>query len=84
MDSYEEALLVALRDTLGDGTELDAQTCFAEVGLDSLSGLRFLRKAQDAIGVEIDFEWLFDHPSIAELALFLRTQGGAQDDSSST
>ena len=79
MINYEEKLLDALRETVGHELELSAQTGFAELGLDSLTGLRFLRKAQDALGVDIDLEWLFDHPSVAELARFLHERYGTPD-----
>jgi acyl carrier protein len=81
MAPYEEKLLGALRETLGDEPGLSTQTNFAELGLDSLTGLRFLRKAQNALGVEIDLEWLFDHPSVAELACFLHERYGSPDNS---
>lgn len=81
MTTYEDTLLAALRDTLGHEMALGAQTGFAELGMDSLVGLRFLRKAQDALGVEIDLEWLFDHPSVAELARFLHERYGTPESS---
>ena len=42
-------------------------------GVDSLVGLRFARRLQDHLGREIEIEWLYDHPSIAQLAAFLET-----------
>lgn len=79
MSIYEDKLLAALRDTLGNEKSLSAQTGFSELGMDSLTGLRFLRKAQDALGIEIELEWLFDHPSVAELARFLHERYGTPE-----
>jgi acyl carrier protein len=46
---------------------------FGVHGVDSLVGLRFARRIQDHLGREIEIEWLYDHPSIAQLAAFLET-----------
>ncbi len=83
MSTNEEKLLLVLRKELEmDSTEATVHTGFAELGLDSIAGLRFARKAQDALGMHIELEWLFDYPSVAELARFLETRGDAADDGS--
>jgi aryl carrier-like protein len=48
----------------------------SELGVDSLVGLRFARKIQEATGAEFDLEWLFDHPTIEQLAAFLAASAG--------
>jgi len=65
-----------LRDALAVLLEIDAEqvsmsTPFAELGLDSLLGLRFARAIEDRIGSEVEFEWVFDYPTVHELAGFL-------------
>ena len=72
MSTSEEKLIQVLREALGqDAAQVTPQTGFAELGLDSIAGLRFARRAQDALGMDIELEWLFDYPNVAELARFL-------------
>lgn len=84
MSTSEERLLQLLREAMkGEATQVTSMTGFAELGLDSLAGLRFVRKAQDSLGMDIELEWLFDHPNVAELAKFLdarRVQTGQRTD----
>lgn len=63
-----QALAAALRV---DATGLNGQTHFSDFGLDSLLGLRFARRLEDALGCEIDPEWLYDHPTLSSLSAFL-------------
>ncbi len=73
-----------LRDTLADLLEIDrtqvsvTQT-FAELGMDSLVGLRLARKLQDRIDEEVELEWVFDYPSIRQLSQFLDARFGELD-----
>ena len=55
-------------------SQLSLTLTFAEQGLDSLMALRFARKIQDLFGSDIELEWLFDHPTIAQLCRFLDEQ----------
>lgn len=48
-----------------------------EQGVDSLIGLRFARKIEELSGAPVELEWLFDHPTIRELAGFLEQRGAA-------
>lgn len=69
MSETETKLMLALRDLLGDAAAgAGAETSFSELGMDSLAGLRFARRAEEATGHPIDPEWLYDHPSVAALA----------------
>jgi acyl carrier protein len=68
-----------LRSALAQVMEVDVQKIsltdtFAEQGVDSFIGLRFARKIQDLCGIEIELEWLFDHPTLRDLSLFLIQQ----------
>jgi acyl carrier protein len=75
MRKHEEMLTAALAEVLGvDADTLSPTRSFAEQGVDSLLGLRFARRVQDLAGAEFDAEWLFDHPSLRELAAFLAAQ----------
>jgi acyl carrier protein len=81
MSDNEEKLLRVLREALGtDATMVTSHTGFGELGLDSIAGLRFARRAEDALGMHIELEWLFDYPNVAELVSFLETRGNANDD----
>ena len=72
MRTTEQLLLDILRrETGADAGQVSAGTAFSELGLDSIAGLRFMRKAQDELGIEIELEWMYDHPCVAELAQFL-------------
>jgi|GEM_PF-5715654 len=62
-----------VREALAHELQVDAQglcgsTTFADCGLDSLSGLRFARRLEEELGITIELEWLFDSPTIDELA----------------
>ncbi|MBB5885487.1 acyl carrier protein [Xanthomonas sp. LMG 8992] len=80
MSARELWLKEALSEVLEvDAAQISATRTFAEQGVDSLIGLRLTRKLEDALGVEVDLEWLFDHPSIHALAQFLDSRFGALD-----
>jgi acyl carrier protein len=71
-----------LRQALGDVLETDAHLLtgamtFSDLGLDSLTGLRFMRQVQDIAGVEIELEWMFDYPTTQRLAEFLNQRFGS-------
>lgn len=73
-----------LRDVLAELMEIDASQIssdqsFSDQGVDSLTGLRLTRKLEDQLGVEVELEWLFDHPSIQALARFLDERFGEID-----
>ncbi len=70
-------VLADLLDT--DRAEVSVTRSFAELGLDSLTGLRFARKLQDQFAIEIELEWIFDYPSIRQLAEFLDVQFGTAE-----
>jgi acyl carrier protein len=75
MTKYETCLrqlLAELLETPAQEVALD-QT-LAELGVDSLIGLRFARRINDALGIEVELEWLFDYPTIAQLAALLERQ----------
>jgi acyl carrier protein len=52
---------------------------FAEQGVDSLIGLRFVRKIQDLVELDIELEWIFDYPTVQKLAEFLGVRFGDSD-----
>lgn len=62
-----------------DASQISAEQSFSEQGVDSLIGLRLTRKLEDRLGVEVELEWLFDHPSIQALARFLDEHFGEID-----
>lgn len=77
MSIREEQLLRDLADVLGVHQDsLSATALFAELGVDSVLGLRFARAVQDHVAVEVELEWLFDYPSVRQLAQFLDRKFG--------
>lgn len=78
MTIREQHLRDALAELLDSEVHKVSVTApFADLGMDSLVGLRFSRKIQDLLGVEIELEWLFDYPTIRQLSQFLDGQFGA-------
>lgn len=70
--NYEQLLEQAIAEVLHlDPAQISRSRSFFEQGIDSLAGLRICRRLADLSGIEIDVEWIFDHPSIEQLAAFL-------------
>lgn len=70
--NIESRLLQALADLLDvDSQQISPTASFDELGLDSLLGLRFARTIEELTGLETDFEWIFDYPTVRELSGFL-------------
>jgi polyketide synthase PksN len=76
----EQHLRAALAEVLESEThEVSVTTPFADLGVDSLVGLRFSRKIQDLVNAEIELEWLFDYPTIRQLSQFLDGRFGGSE-----
>ncbi|MBO9883278.1 acyl carrier protein [Xanthomonas sp. D-109] len=72
MSPRERQLIDLLQTFLGESAAtVDPQSRFDALGLDSLSSLRFARKAEESLGIEVDLEWFYDHPTVQELARHL-------------
>lgn len=77
MSNRETWLIAALASVLEvDPSQISVKQTFAEIGVDSLLGLRLTRKLEDQLGVEVELEWIFDHPSVRELSRFLDQRFG--------
>jgi hypothetical protein len=68
-----------VRRALGSVLEVSADSLvptalFADYGVDSLIGLRFARRLEEELDAPVEIEWLFDHPTIRQLAVFLDRQ----------
>ena len=73
----ETWLIEALAEVLEvDPSQISATQTFAEIGVDSLLGLRLTRKMEDRCCIEVELEWLFDNPSVRELSRFLDDRYG--------
>lgn len=73
----ETWLIVALAEVLEvDPSQISVTQTFAEIGVDSLLGLRLTRKLEDQLGTEVELEWIFDNPSVRELSWFLDQRFG--------
>lgn len=80
MSRHEQWLTNALAELMEvDAAQVSATASFAEQGIDSLLGLRLTRKLADRLGTEVELEWIFDNPSIGELARFLDERFGDID-----
>jgi hypothetical protein len=58
------------------GTGSATRACPASARTGRIIGRRFVRKIQDASGVEIAPEWIFDHPTIQQFAQLLDEKFG--------
>ena len=80
MSSREQWMQEALSRLLDvDPSKIAPTQSFAEIGVDSLIGLRFARQLQDEFGLELELEWLYDNPSVRELSAFIDERFGAAD-----
>lgn len=71
-NQYQQILSEILEKLLeAQSGEIYVDRGFADLGMDSMTGLRFCRKIEDALGHDIDPVWLYDQPSIRLLAQFL-------------
>jgi len=78
MSTYEQYLQSALAELMHLPPEQISLTVpLSEQGVDSLIGLRLARKMTELTCIEIDLEWIYDYPSIDQLALFLETRAGS-------
>ena len=74
MKNFEPRLLELLAQVMGtDPNSVSATVDLADQGVDSLTGLRFARKIEDLTGSEVKLEWLFDNPTLEQLAAFLES-----------
>jgi amino acid adenylation domain-containing protein len=73
LGSQVRAFLAAqLAKALGlPAAEIDPQTNFMELGLDSLMAVRIKREIEESAGLSLDPTLLFEHPSLEELAAHL-------------
>ena len=65
---WRDALAGWLSDSLKmDREEINDDVSFADFGLDSLTGVRFVQTVSQALGIEITTTELFDHPTLGRL-----------------
>lgn len=80
MSRHEQWLRNAFSELTGiDANQISSTQSFADLGVDSLVGLRLTRKLQDFLETEVELEWIFDNPSIYELSRFLDARFGEFD-----
>lgn len=78
MMTTEQSLRAALAALLErDPEEVDVTAHLSDLGVDSLIGLRLSRTIHDLTGRDIELEWLYDYPTIRQLAAFLDAQAEA-------
>ncbi|NUS85412.1 MAG: acyl carrier protein [Streptomyces sp.] len=65
---------------LPSGRRVDRNALFVDLGLDSAGVVAVAGQAGDHLGLEIPTEWLFDHPTIADLAAFLAHKAAHPED----
>ena len=74
-----EALLATMRKLLADelrmpAEELDLDTQFVDMGLDSISGVTWIRKINDAYGTSIEATRIYSHPTLKDLGAFIHRE----------
>lgn len=75
MTLTEQVLQGALAALLElDPAKVTVTAHLSDLGVDSLIGLRFSRKIHDLTGREVELEWLYDYPTIKQLAALLDAQ----------
>jgi acyl carrier protein len=80
MTDFESSMRTILGELMGiPPEELSSAATFSELGMDSLVGLRFAKKIQQLYGIEIEFEWIFDYPTIGALSAHLAALPVAQN-----
>lgn len=52
----------------------DDPRSFYDVGGDSLKAVRLVFEVEDDLGVEVEIDWLFDHPTLEELQGLVRNR----------
>ncbi|MFF0897345.1 SDR family NAD(P)-dependent oxidoreductase [Streptomyces sp. NPDC003278] len=80
--SAEDALTEWLRASLAKELELgesdiDDDTPFVELGLDSITGVTWTRSVNTRLGLSLSATTVYGHPTIAELAAYLTREHGA-------
>lgn len=72
MNKTETLLSTALADLMKvSPDQLSVTMTFDEIGVDSLVGLRFIKKIRNVTGIQIEQQEIFDHPSMRALAQLL-------------
>ncbi|TQM29677.1 acyl carrier protein [Nocardia bhagyanarayanae] len=67
-----DAAVTAIAELLGVApAAVSTRTPFAELGLSSTQLARLTARLEDAMGVEVSLEAVYDHPDIEQLAEFL-------------
>ncbi|MCE9575737.1 MAG: amino acid adenylation domain-containing protein [Deltaproteobacteria bacterium] len=70
----EEALAAIWREALGV-ERIGVRDSFFELGGDSLGAVQVFARVRERFGAELSFDALFAHPTIAQLAIFVRDAG---------
>lgn len=79
MTKYEQYLREVLAELMDvDAQQLSLTATVFDQGMDSLVGLRLARKVQDFVGAEIELEWIYDYPTLQQLAGFLEERFGSR------
>ena len=74
MTDIEISMRTILAELMGiSPQQISTTATFFELGMDSFIGLRFAKKINELLDIEIELEWVFDYPTIQQLAQFLET-----------
>ena len=79
MDETVESIQSRIRSSLGDelhmkAEEIDDETTFIDLGVDSIVGVTWIRKINTQYGLSIAATRIYDYPTIHELAVFLKKE----------
>jgi len=67
-----------------DESEIDQDTQFVELGLDSITGVTWIRKINDHYQINIEATKVYSYPTLAELSGYVKQQSSAVDKETDT
>lgn len=74
LDHYRQLIRLIVGGLLSvEAEDIPLDLTFFELGLDSLACVRMSRQISERLSMEIDPEALFDHPTVDQLAIFIRS-----------
>ncbi len=76
LDKLRELVITNAGAALGHGSAFDAERTFAGLGFDSLTATQLRNRLGELTGLTLSATVVFDHPTVADLAIFLNESLG--------
>ncbi|MEM7348512.1 MAG: beta-ketoacyl synthase N-terminal-like domain-containing protein, partial [Chloroflexota bacterium] len=73
MRDTKEKVHKILNETLYLDTQVDEEKPFSDLGMDSITGVEFVKRINQAFEIEMKASKLYDHPTVKELAAYIFT-----------